>query len=95
MQGRPGSIQCKTHARGMPVAPQMCVMVEGLHAPEVQRLKELCIEICIQNRNLQDNEKLEPLIYLGIPQKKGCEIRLTNKKLFISIAKNTNNKIWN
>ena len=53
----------------------------------VQNLQKLMIEI------FQNNEQLEPLIYLGIPRKKGCEIRLTNKK-FMSIAKNTNNKIW-
>ena len=44
----PGCIPCKTHAGGMPLAPQMHARAEGLHAPEVQRLKELCIEICIQ-----------------------------------------------
>ena len=52
----------------------------------VQNLQKLMIEI-------YKSEQLEPLIYLGISGRKDCEIQPTNKN-FMSIAKNTNNKIW-
>ena len=36
---------CRTHARGMPVAPQGSTNVEGWSATEVKRSKELRVEI--------------------------------------------------
>ena len=44
---QPGCIQCKTHAWGTPVAPQVYNKVESWRTPEVQRSKEPCVEICI------------------------------------------------
>ena len=42
-----GCIPCKTHAGVAPVALQVYAKVEGWRTPEVQRSKELCLEICI------------------------------------------------
>ena len=43
----PGCILCKTHAEDTKVVPQIYVKVEGWCTTEVQRLKEMFIEIHI------------------------------------------------
>ena len=42
----PGCITCKPHAGGTPVASLVYAKAEGWRAPEVQRSKEPCAEIC-------------------------------------------------